>query len=162
MAASNDIADGLIRAELDSSVSLMTLYVTYLQTMEKVSDRRAALNAWMITLLNAVVALDISLTKINAGFAGNAFIVPLMGILTCVVWRLLLGSFSTLNAAKFRVIFDLEQRLGVNPFRVEQKYYKEQGRTGFARLERKVPFIFLMLFVVIFGGRVLGSLFKVG
>lgn len=156
MAAPNDIADELARAELDGSVSLMTLYITYLQTMEKVSDRRAALNAWMITLLNAVVALDISLPKISAALPANEFVVPLMGILTCEVWRLLLGSFSTLNAAKFKVIFDLEQRLGIHPFRVEQNYYKELGRTGFARLERKVPFVFITMFVVILGGRALG------
>jgi hypothetical protein len=125
------------------------LYNMYVQTAEKVSDRRGALNAWMISLANAIVALGAVLTK-AAGAAPLSFLgavlVSVSGILTCILWMALLTSYSKLNKAKFHTVSKMELRMEFRPFQEEREYYKQAQRIGFSKIEGIVPMMFAILF----------------
>lgn len=149
---------GAVREEgkSDHSVPLFDLYALYLQTIEKVSDRRSALNTWMISLLNAMIALDAVIAKLSteATRGIDQLLVPLAGVVTTLTWLALLNSYKSLNGAKFKVLFALEDAMGADVFRLEQKHYKETRRKGFTTLEKYVPIIFLAIFLLFLGARI--------
>jgi hypothetical protein len=144
-----------------ASPPVFELYKEYAQTVEKVSDRRANLNSWMITLLNIVLASDGGMSYLLPAHAGSeniasSLIIPLAGIVTSLIWLALLRSYRQLNQAKFEVLFDFEDKMGVEVFRLERKRYKQIARTGFSKIERYVPVAFIALFALVFLSRLSG------
>lgn len=130
------------------------LYKLYVATAERVSDRRAAANTWMLSVNSAIVALygylgqdGLSVNAIEQGVWLLA--IPASGILVCLAWSALLASYSKLNGAKFQVLHEMEKSLSFGPFERERVIYKEMGRRAFAGIERRVPFAFMALYGVL-------------
>jgi hypothetical protein len=126
------------------------LYKLYLETAEKVSDRRAQANAWMLSVNSAVVALYGYLEGADGpkGHQAWPWAIPLAGALVCLTWAALLASYRKLNSAKFTVLHEIEAGLPLQPFKRERDVYKASGRWSFARIERGVPWTFIVLYMV--------------
>jgi hypothetical protein len=138
----------------DDPASPTDLYRLYLATAEKVSDRRAAANTWMLSVNSAVVGLY---GWLSAGktplddFAVGVWLwaIPAAGILVCLTWAALLASYSKLNAAKFRVLQEIEESLPFAALRREQDVYRAAGRRPLSGVEKLVPWCFAGLYAVL-------------
>ena len=90
----------------DAKDPKLKLFELYLATAEKVSDRRAQANAWMLSVNGAVVGLYGYLQADKAAVVGPAqkavwlWAIPAAGALVCLAWTALLASYRQLNRAK--------------------------------------------------------------
>jgi hypothetical protein len=97
----------------DTKDPKLALFELFLATAEKVSDRRAQANAWMLSVNSAIVALYgyLQSDKMAVGAAHKAvwlWAVPAAGAIVCLAWAALLTSYRELNRAKFTVLAEIE------------------------------------------------------
>ncbi len=125
------------------------LYKLYLETAEKVSDRRAQANAWMLSVNSAIVALYGYLEGGEGpkGHQAWPLAIPLAGVLVCLTWAALLVSYRKLNRAKFAVLHEIEATLPLQPFKREQDIYQTLGRRPLSLVEGGVPWTFIVLYL---------------
>lgn len=110
-----------------------------------VSQRRDTMNNLFVTLNIAVIAAVSWMWDVKTVFLCVA------GLVICVVWLLYINNFKWLNTAKFRVIYDLEERLGVTPFKDEWDILKKTKRyLEGTKLERILPIAFALGYAVVF------------
>lgn len=135
----------------DAKDPKLKLFELYLATAEKVSDRRAQANAWMLSVNGAIVGLYGYLQVDKAAVVGPAqkavwlWAIPAAGALVCLAWAALLASYRELNRAKFAVLAELERDLPVPPFTREREVYRANGRRSLSRVERWIPGSFFLL-----------------
>lgn len=132
----------------------LALFELYLATAEKVSDRRAQANSWMLSVNSAVVALYgyLQAGEEAVGAAEKAvwvWAIPAAGALVCLAWAALLASYSRLNGAKFKVLHELEKDLAYPLFSREQALYKAEGRKRLSHIESWIPWTFVVLYLVL-------------
>jgi hypothetical protein len=107
----------------------LALFELYLATAEKVSDRRAQANSWMLSVNSAVVALYgyLQADKMAVSAAQKGvwlWAIPAAGAIVCFAWITLLTSYRKLNRAKFTVLTQIEVDLPIRPFTGERKAYR--------------------------------------
>src|SRR5688500_4641330 len=125
---------------MDDQDQKRALFELYRATAEKVSDRRAQANAYLLSVNSAIVALYgyLQADKAVVNAAGKAvwlWAIPAAGAIVCLAWVALLASYSRLNAAKFAVLAELEAGLPVKLFTREREIYQQRRRVSFARIE---------------------------
>ena len=86
----------------DAKDPKLKLFELYLATAEKVSDRRAQANAWMLSVNGAVVGLYgyLQADKMAVGPAQKAvwlWAIPAAGALVCLAWAALRASYRQLK-----------------------------------------------------------------
>lgn len=144
----------------DDPQQRLELYRIYLATAERVSDRRAAANTWMLSVNAAVIGLY--------GYLGGDrapvppadrwlwfLAVPAVGLLLCLAWAALLASYRKLNAAKFAVLHELEKGLPYPVFKREQEIYRAAGRRPLGWAEAAIPLLFAALYAGLLAGRMM-------
>jgi uncharacterized membrane protein len=141
------------------------IYKFLIEQADRISARRATANSYFLTLHTGLVAFVGVLSSARRASTSNPpkvddFTFVVLGFAGCVLaasWWLLLRSYRDLNAAKFKVITDIEKALPLQPFAREWEYLKRdeplpwwKGRyaeLGF--VERVVPIVFLVVYVVL-------------
>ena len=131
----------------------LALFELYLATAEKVSDRRAQANSWMLSVNSAIVALYgyLQADKMAVGAAQKAvwlWAIPAAGTLVCVAWTSLLTSYRKLNRAKFEVLTQLEAD-PIPPFTRENEAYRRDRRWSLSYIETLIPVCFVLLYAVL-------------
>jgi tryptophan-rich sensory protein len=131
----------------------LALFELYLSTAEKVSDRRAAANAWMLSVNSAIVGLYGYLAADKPSVDADEkkiwlWAIPAAGALVCLAWTALLTSYRQLNAAKFEVLQELEAHFPIPPFTRERIAYKKLDRTPLSTIERLIPLFFVALYIL--------------
>lgn len=134
-------------ATSESCELLLEQYKTYVESAEHVSDRRLQMNSFYVTILAGLLAL-LSLTD-KSGFTGiqNAILIAAaaLGLITCLVWWVNIGSYKQLNSGKFRVINAMEAKLPYPCFNEEWEILKQgEDRKKYLKLttvERLIPLI---------------------
>jgi hypothetical protein len=129
----------------------LELFKLFLATAEKVSDRRAQANSWMLSVNSAIVALYgyLQADKLAVGTSQKAvwlWAIPAAGALVCVAWVALLTSYSKLNRAKFAVLTQIEADLAFPLFTREREAYRRDRRRSLSTVERLVPGCFVLLY----------------
>ncbi len=137
----------------DAKDPKLALFELYLATAEKVSDRRAEANTWMLSVNSAIVALYGYLQgdKMAVGAAQKAvwlWAIPAAGAIVCLAWAALLTSYRDLNRAKFAVLRQIEADLPVALFTRERETYLRDRRRSLSNIERLIPGCFALLYVV--------------
>jgi hypothetical protein len=141
----------------DNKDHRLALFELYLGTAEKVSDRRAQANTWMLSVNSAIVAfygyLQADKTPIpNLQKPLWLWAIPAAGAIVSVAWASLLTSYRKLNHAKFAVLQELESGLvDVAPFKKEEELYKKDGRRSLSGVEMWIPGSFLILYLFLVG-----------
>ncbi len=118
--------------EIDPKLAVFELY---LATAEKVSDRRAAANAWMLSVNSAIVALYgyLAADKLSVPVPQKGvwlWAIPAAGAIVSVAWAVLLTSYRQLNRAKFGVLQEMEKDLPSQPFTRERELYGRPAATA--------------------------------
>jgi len=130
---------------------LLEQYRLYVESANKVSERRASANNYLLTVNAALVTLY-GLGVQPKVFGAWQLAVPVAGIALCVVWWQLIVSYRQLNGVKFRVVQELEAHLPAGLYSHEWRL-AEQGRGNaympFTHLEWAVPCIFAALFLIL-------------
>lgn len=129
----------------DKDQDVLAIWQTCVEMANGVSQRRDTMNNLFVTLNIAVIAAVSWMWDVKTVFLCVA------GLVICVVWLLYINNFKRLNAAKFRVIYDLEERLGVTPFKDECDILKKTKRyLEGTKLERILPIAFALGYAVVF------------
>lgn len=124
----------------------------YVESAEKVSDRRANANSFFIslnTLIATIVGYASSQDKLSVEFM---VLLMSVGLLSSILWYRLIISYRQLNAAKFQIIQNLEKDLPIQLYEVEWEILKTKDKTKFITftgIEKFVPVIFSLLFVFV-------------
>jgi hypothetical protein len=139
---------------------LFEQYKMYVESADKISERRTAANNYLLTVNTGLVTLYGLATQPASTIVWH-ITVPIAGILASFVWWWLIQSYRDLNTVKFKVIHELENYLPVALYDHEWKL-AEQGRGKSYRpvshLEGLVPFIFMALYVLLATPHILGLL----
>lgn len=129
----------------DKDQDVLAIWQTCVEMANGVSQRRDTMNNLFVTLNIAVIAAVSWMWDVKTVF------LCVTGLVICVVWLLYINNFKRLNAAKFRVIYDLEERLGVTPFKDEWDILKKTKRyLEGTKLERILPIAFALGYAVVF------------
>jgi hypothetical protein len=137
----------------DAKDPKLALFELYLATAEKVSDRRAQANTWMLSVNSAIVALYgyLQTNKLAVGAAQKAvwlWAIPAAGAIVCLAWAALVTSYRDLNRAKFAVLQQIEADLPVALFTRERETYRRDRRRSLSNIERLIPGCFALLYTV--------------
>src|SRR5207247_627562 len=87
----------------------LEIYNQSVEMADRISARRAVASTFFLTVQSGLVAL-------LAFVEGQRWSIALAGIVLSCAWWLLLRSYRQLNAAKFKVIHTMEERLPLAPY----------------------------------------------
>lgn len=130
---------------------LFEQYKLYVESAEKISERREAANNYLLTVNAFLVTLHglVAASRFNTLWT---ILIPVAGFLVALTWHRIITSYRDLNTVKFKVIHELEQYMPAALY--EYEWHKaEQGRGKayhpLSHLERWVPLIFMALYVLL-------------
>ena len=138
--------------------TVLELYKLYVGTMEAMVSRRQTVNTFFLTVNSFLLtAAGLLLTKdyINSGLSAvPVMLASLAGALLSLVWMSLSLRYGRFNEKKFDVIHAFERRLPAKPFRAEWLALGEGKKPwiydSIAAVERRVPIVFLFIYVAMF------------
>ena len=138
--------------QVNNESSVFELYKLFQETTEKVSDRRAKANTWMLSVNSALVALY-ALLEQGDEFIGTLgqhlwfLALPAAGVIICLAWYSLLVSYRKLNHAKFSVLMDMEENLPYALYTREKEFLDRNKRWNLSNIEGWIPLAFGMLYI---------------
>jgi hypothetical protein len=137
----------------DANDAKRVLFELYVGTAEKVSDRRAQANAWMLSVNSAIVTLygyleTGKLSVPNGQRMVWLWAIPAAGVLVCIAWGALLTSYRQLNRAKFAVLEEIEADPPLRPFTREREAYMHDRRRSLTYIETAIPGCFGLLYFI--------------
>ena len=137
------------------NVFLLEQYKVYLQLLDKIGDRRQSANSFFLSINTALCALMgyMFAREVPGHLRLLLWVIPFPGILISYFWFRLVRSYRYLNAAKFRVVEAMEERLPFAPFAAEWIALRKQADAHqyvpLTNLEVWIPRCFLILYSAI-------------
>jgi len=135
---------------------LLEQYKIYINSAEKISDRRQKNNEFFLGLNTALVALlGFVSAKLDAGQACYIFLLAsAAGIVICYYWYRIIRSYKGLNGGKFDVIHLIEKRLPLALYDTEWEILgRGENRKKywpFTHIEFKIPWVFIVIYLILF------------
>jgi len=130
-------------------------YKSYLEYIDKVSERRQNANSFFLSLNTGVCALlGYIFSKDSAPeLKSLIWVLPIAGIFLSYFWYRLVTSYSQLNSGKFAVLHLMEKYLPAAPYRAEWVAMGE-GKdkslyTPLTHLEIWIPRLFILMYLVL-------------
>lgn len=130
---------------------LFEQYKLYVESAEKISERRVSANNYLITV-NAFLVTLYGLVAASRYYTYWTILVPIAGVLVALTWHRIITSYRDLNTVKFKVIHELEQHMPAALYEYEwQKAEKGRGKAyhPLSHLERWIPITFIILYVLL-------------
>ncbi len=125
---------------------LLEQYKLICDGADKITERRQnsnkfylGVNSFLFVVAGYVVSLKSNLIPVLISF---------VGLMVSFCWWRNINSFKQLNAAKFKVIHALEEYLPARIYKKEDEYLSK-GYYKLTTVEKKIPFIFCLLYFVI-------------
>jgi hypothetical protein len=138
--------------ETQEQEHILEQYKLYIQSAEKVSDRRHNVNKFYSSLATSIAGV-IGYVKTN-NLKNDQYLILVLSIsaiLACIYWLNLLENYRKLNLAKFNVIHEIENLL---PLRLFDFEWEKLGRAKdkmlykkMSSIEKGIPIIFVALFL---------------
>ena len=130
---------------------LFEQYKLYVESAEKISERRVSANNYLLTV-NAFLVTLYGLLAANQYKGYWAILVPVAGVLVSLTWQRIITSYRDLNSVKFKVIHELERQMPAALY--DYEWHKAEEGRGKAyhpltHLERWVPIIFVVLYILL-------------
>jgi hypothetical protein len=133
--------------------ALLEQYKLYVEMADRISARRGLTNSFFLTLNTGIVGLVVALKKVPVGGDAWWLAIPLVAILgECYAWFYLVRSYRLLNAAKYRVVGALEERLPASPFWRAEWWALGEGRDRtlywpLSHIEQWIPALFALTYI---------------
>ncbi len=134
---------------------LFEQYKLFVESAEKISDRRQHANNYFITI-NATLISFIGLSfqiKNLQDIGWVRILIVMVGVATCIIFWYLLRSYKQINSGKFKVIHEIEQHLPIALYDYEWEVLgrgdKPKLYYPFSHIELKIPWIFGILYVLL-------------
>jgi hypothetical protein len=133
----------------------LQVYKTYVDIADRVSARRETANSFFLTLNTGLLGVIGFLAQASGSLLEKTAIIPvsLAGVVTALVWRRLLRSYREVNAAKFRVIHQLEASLPARPYNAERQDMQARRQSSrywrLSHVEALVPLLLALLHLLI-------------
>ncbi|MCI0363061.1 MAG: hypothetical protein L0219_04220 [Phycisphaerales bacterium] len=130
---------------------LFAQYTHYVESAEKISERRVVANNYLLT----VNALLVTLYGVIAASKYHTYwtiLVPVAGLLVAVTWHRIITSYRGLNTVKFKVIHELEQHMPAAIYDYEwDTAQRGKGKVyhPLSHLEQWIPLVFIILYIVL-------------
>lgn len=134
---------------------LLEQYKIYLNSAEKISDRRQKANEFFLGLNTALVALlGFIATKTDQTSVNLVLgLATIAGATMCYLWYRIILSYKGLNGGKFKVVHAIESRLPLALYDTEWEMLGRGERKDlywpFTHIELFVPKIFIAIYAVI-------------
>lgn len=139
--------------------TILDQYKMYVETAERVSERRLKTNQFYIGLLSGLLAVLTFIFSQN-NFSGiqkyenhMVTIVGILGVFINIAWLANLRSFRQLNRGKFKVIHEMESLLPFKPFdrewQIIQHGLKEDKYRQLTVVEQYLPVILTVPFLLL-------------
>lgn len=134
---------------------LFEQYRLYIESAEKISDRRQNANNYFLAINTALISFltlsfDAELFKKIVIFR---IILGVIGILICAIFWFLLRSYKQLNSGKFKIIHKIEQNLPLALYDSEWKILGEGKNRKlyypFSHIELWIPWAFGIVYAVL-------------
>lgn len=134
----------------DVQAAKMKLYALYLKDLQTMGSRQEHVRKYYLTLISAVFTV-LSLGGNALAFKTSpdlVWLVSVFGAALCLLWLLHMRSYSTLFAAKFNVLEEMEQGLPCRPFtrEKEEKDKPEIHHRSMVKFDMAVAAVFFVLF----------------
>ncbi|MBU0727455.1 hypothetical protein KKA95_02115 [Patescibacteria group bacterium] len=127
---------------------LFEQYKFYLESIEKVSDRRQGANNYFITVNTVLISL-IGMALEGSFIQFAEWIKPFiagLGVVICIVFWFLIRSYKQLNTGKFKVLHEIEEQLPIDLYRYEWSVLGKGKKIGtyfpFSHIEQFIPWVF--------------------
>jgi len=137
---------------------ILEQYKIYAEMADRISARRNLANVFFLTLHTTIIgAVGFSFEKIELINPKWLVTFPIVAIVVlCYVWWRLIKSYRQLNTAKYIVIGELEKKLPASPYWSAEWKALGEGKdpnkyTPLTHLENIVPFIFAILYFMVWG-----------
>jgi len=134
---------------------LIEQYKLYLESIEKVSEKRQNANSYFLTINSGVcVAIGFILSEdLLAGFKSFFWLIPVSGIILSFFWYRLVNSYNQLNKVKFEILNRIEEMLPLTLYKSEWKELGEgkdkKKYLPLTNLEIRIPFLFILIYLTI-------------
>jgi hypothetical protein len=134
---------------------LLEQYKLYVESADRISDRRQKTNEFFLGLNTALVALLGFIATKLAGVPLKAVFIctSIAGGVLCYCWYRIVRSYKGLNSGKFAVIHAIEKRLPLSLYATEWEVLKRgEDRSvywPFTHIELFVPWVFVVLYAVV-------------
>jgi hypothetical protein len=132
------------------SEHLLRIYHSYVNSADKISNRRQNANSFFLTINTGLIGLIgyLQLLSEESTIQNLDVFIPIAisGIALCILWFRILRSYKQLNSAKFKIIHEIEKYLPLRPYDAEWEAV-ERGKNPklylpFTHIELLIPWIF--------------------
>lgn len=134
---------------------LLEQYKLCIQSVDYTSKLKHTVNNYFLTInMLLITAAGISLSR------GDFFdpevwhsIVPLVGVLVCIIWWLSTRMYKFVNLAKFEMLHCIEENLPLSLYKTEWEILKSKKHDPYRAptfIEPIVPLLFIVLYILIF------------
>lgn len=137
------------------SQHLLEQYKLYIESAEKISDRRQQSNNYFITVNTILISVLGVSKQIGAQDLFNwiGYSVCVLGVIVCVVFWFLIRAYKQLNSKKFAVIHEIEKELPVAVYNYEWELL-DKGRSWktyfpFSHIEMIMPWVFALVYIIL-------------
>lgn len=123
-------------------------YKMYVESAEKISDRRQNANNFFLTINTALISVIGLSFQIKAfdDYGWTRGLLAILGIIICIIFWYLLRAYKQLNSGKFKVIHEIEQALPMSLYKYEWKILGEGKDKNkyypFSHIELLIPWVF--------------------
>lgn len=127
--------------------NMLEQYKTYVESADKISDRRINVNTFFITLNSALITvMTIFFSNISL-----LFFLSFLGTIFSILWFLNLKNYKHINNCKFNIIQKVEKYLPLNLYKMEWEILTKgkQKYVPVSKLEMLLPFIFIITYISI-------------
>jgi len=138
------------REKAKCSNDLLEQYKLYVNSAEKISDRRQKTNEFFLGLNTALLmAFGFVYGKIENS---DIVVIPMLvaGISICYFWYRIIRSYKGLNGAKFDIIHLIEKKLPLSLYDAEWEILgrgeDKNKYWPFSHVEIKIPWIFIIIY----------------
>ena len=132
--------------------NLLEQYKLYLETADKLIVRRNQTNYFYISILSGLLAIfsfAINQEPSNTFYKIVLLLMNFLGMTLCLLWWIHIRSYKQLSSAKFVIIHEMEKFLPFACYKREWEILKEKKYIELTYVEKLIPIMFGVFFVVL-------------